>query len=249
MRLNFPQKSNGIYVLSRVQIDQLATTLLAQFYPNNLIHSTPLNTVHLLQEHLGLNVKRANIGCFNSGILGLTVFGDEVEIPSYDEMHRPMILNETYGTVLISKDLFHADNLPRQRYTEAHEAAHFILHRAYYLQNSKVTANRNAANFQYIACREVGKQFHMPKNDHEWLEWQADHLAAALLMPKEIFCIFIRSTIKNLGISGSILGDDKYTNKREIEEIITAAAEQFNVSKTAAKIRMIHLGLIQKPIY
>ena len=123
MRLNFPQKNNGMYILSTDQIEQIATAIINRYYPENLIHSTPLDTIHFMQEILGLDVRHANIGTFGSGILGLTVFGDEVEIPSYDEMYRPMILEETFGTVLISNDLMGIENIARRRCTESHEAA------------------------------------------------------------------------------------------------------------------------------
>ena len=246
MRLKAPQKQNGMYLLSKDQIEDIATEIIAHYYPENLIHSAPLDTMHFMQEVLGLSVRRANIGAFGSGIMGLTVFGDEVEIPSYDEMYQPIVLKETFGTVLISKDLFHADNLPRQHYTEAHEAAHFILHRDYYKIALATFANRTANTFQFIACREIGKPIASPKNDHQWLEWQADHLAAALLMPKEIFQNFARSVMQNKGISAGYIADG-YTSRRQIEEVTSAVAERFFVSRQAAQIRMSHLGLIQKP--
>jgi Zn-dependent peptidase ImmA (M78 family) len=245
MQLNFPKKENGMYILSRDDIDSIATAILKKYYPQNLEMPLPLNTMELLEKHLGLKVKRKFIGTLRSNILGLIVMNDEVEIPSYDEMYRPTVLQETYGTVLISLHLIGRENINRRRYTEAHEGAHFILHGEYFECASAAVAQRGENHLNYIACRRMEIYNASPKNDTEWMEWQADSLAASLLMPKNIFYSFARNVIKENGISRGYLITSSYANKRQAFEIITKIAEQFNVSYRAAQIRMLHLGLIK----
>ena len=94
MELTYPQKSNGLYVLSRMAIEQIATDVLKEYAPQNLEHPLPLDTRDMMENYLGLIVKHAYIGSFNSGILGLIVMSDTAEIPSLDEMFKPMILQE-----------------------------------------------------------------------------------------------------------------------------------------------------------
>lgn len=245
MQLNFPKKENGMYILSRDDIDCIATAILKKYYPQNLESPLPLNTIELLEEHLGLTIKRKYIGTLRSGILGLIVMNDDVEIPSYDDMYRPTVLQETYGTVLISQHLIGRDNIPRRRYTEAHEGAHFILHSDYYNQAKTTIAKRSNNHLDYIACRQVEIYKGPPKGDAEWMEWQADSLAASLLMPKDVFYKFAKNVIRENGVSRGYLINSPYANQRQAFEIITKIAEQFNVSYRAAQIRMLHLGLIK----
>ena len=84
-----------------------------------------------------------------------------------------------------------------------------------------------------------------PKSDAEWMEWQADSLAASLLMPKNVFYAFAKNVIRDNGVSRGYLINSPYANNRQVFEIITKIAEQFNVSYRAAQIRMLHLGLIK----
>ncbi len=244
MQLNYSQKENGMYILSRDSMDDISTSILKKYYPQNLESPRPLNTTELLEEHLGLTVKRKYIGTLESGILGLIVMKDDVEIPSYDDMYRPVVLQETFGTVLISRHLMGRDNAPRRRYTEAHEGAHFILHREYYNQTDNITANRTNNPLNYIACRKVEIYGKSLRNEFAWMEWQADCLAASLLMPKNIFCDYAKKVIRENGVRRGYLINGTYTNRRQAFEIITEVAEQFNVSYRAAQIRMLTLGLI-----
>ena len=245
MQFNYPKKENGLYILSRDAIDNIATTVLKKYYPQNLELPLPLNTTELLEEHLGLTVKRKYIGTIESGILGLIVLNDEVEIPSYDDMYRPVVLQETFGTVLISQHLDGRDNAPRRRYTEAHEGAHFILHSECFNKTKQNVAKRSENLLGYIACRKMETNQKSPKNDFDWLEWQADSLAASLLMPKDVFYSFAKKVIRENGVCDRRCVISQYTNKGQAYDIIAEISEKFNVSHTAAQIRMLHLGLIK----
>lgn len=244
MQLNYEQKGNGMYILSRKDIENIATEILKEYSPENLEYITPLDTADFLENYLGLTLKKRYIGTMKSGILGLIVMNDMVEIPSYDEDFNQVVLEETYGTVLISPSLFNIKNMNRKRYTEVHEAAHYILHKQYYSQlQKKSKASRN----MYIACRKVELHNKIPKTNSEWMEWQADTLAAALLMPQKMFTVFAKAVLYKYGIfNGYIMVDDS-TRKGQARNIIKEIAEKFCVSYRAAQIRMLHLGLIKDP--
>ena len=248
MPLPYKQKDNGLYVLSKNDIEDIATDILKQYSPKNLESPTPLNTTEFLEEFLGLTVKQRYIGTLNSGILGLIVMNDIVEIPSYDLMFKPVVLEETFGTVLITPWLMGKNNLPRKRYTETHEGAHFILHREYYSKNAEATACRSSNPFDYIACRrvEINNGGNL-STDTEWMEWQADSLAAALLMPKDVFKDVAKNVIRHSGIKRDYLVTDYSKDKYYAVSIISEIANKFKVSYRAAQIRMLHLGIIRKP--
>ena len=244
MKLNYPQKESGLYILSREDIENIAEDVLKEFFPQNLILPKPLDTAELLEDRLGLTVKQKYIGTLNSAVLGLIVMSDEVEIPSYDEMYKPTVLQETYGTVLINKHLCVRENTARRRYTETHEGAHFILHGEYFKTTANSAANRKNNSREFIACRKVELYGQKTNNDSDWMEWQADSLAAALLMPGNVFCSFARSVMRKYGITGRHIVNNFYVNKGKVRDIISDIARAFNVSYRAAQIRMLHLGLI-----
>ena len=245
VQLDYKQKYNGQYILSKIDIEKIATDVLKEFSPSNLVMPTQLDTMSFLQDYLGLNVKRKYIGTFESGILGSIVMCDEMEIPSYDEMFRPTVLLETYGNVLISPNLSCRENAPRRRYTEMHEGSHFILHKDYYKCLEMESVNQH----KLIACRRMELLNDNPKTAADWVEWQADYMAAALLMPRDVFHDYARSIIRSFGVSRGYLTVSSSTNKRQAFEIISKIAERFYVSYRAAQIRMIKLGLIRENPY
>ena len=235
------QKSNGLYILGREDFEHIATVKLKEYSPSNLEQPKPLNATDFLENYLGLVVKNRHIIGF--GILGLTVMSDVAIIPSCDEGFSPILLEETFGTVLISPYLLGTENIGRRRYTEMHEASHFILHRSYFERASSI---RKTEAHGYIACREVEVFNKNRRTDEDWLEYQADALAAALLMPRDIFAQYTRKVMHNRGILSNYIAAPPYVSKSKIRDIISEVADVFRVSYRAAYIRMRHLGLIQE---
>ena len=240
------QKSNGLYILEREDIERIATVKLKEYSPSNLEAPKPFDTTGFLEEHLGLVVKSKYVFGFNSGILGLTVMGDIVQIPSCDEWFRPVVLEETFGTVLITPHLMGRENLARRRYTEMHEAAHFILHRPYFERAMAAEIKQRADDGAYVACRTVEMCRGSKRTDEDWLEYQADALAAALLMPRQVFYHCVRDIMRNRGITNAYIAPPPYVSRSKIRDIIAEVAELFQVSYRATYIRMHHLGLISK---
>ena len=246
----YRQKDNGMYILSRNDIDEIATETLKEYSPTNLLRPTPLKTTDFLVNYLGLVEKTKYICDFDSGILGLTVMGDEVLVPSYDIMYNKVILEETYGNVLISPRLSGHDNLPRRRYTEMHEASHFILHKPYFAKlEQSCAAMRTEYPCAFVACRKIELHNEDAKTDKDWLEKQADYLAAALLMPRQVFHSYVLTLFRKNGMFGNCLFVSKNTKDAKVYKIIQDVAEAFCVSHQAAKIRMINLGLLRESRY
>lgn len=242
--MHYRQKSNGMYILSRSDIEQIATQKLQEYSPLSLESPTPLKTTDFLEDHLGLLIKYRYICDFKSGILGLTVMSDEIPIPSYDEMFHRVVLEETFGTVLITPMLMGRENIPRRRYTEMHEAAHFILHQPYFRQCEQSIATRSEYPRTFVACRQIEIHNERPKTDVDWLEYQADALAAAMLMPRDVFSSYVCDLLRKNGIRNNHIYAGPYTDKRKVHSIIYDVADTFLVSYQAAKIRMLHLGLL-----
>lgn len=243
MELNYTQGSDGMYILTRVDMEKIAHDLLKEFSPQNLETPMVFDVDSFLSDYLGLLVKERYIGVIGCEALGLTVMSDAVEIPSLDECFRPVVVTETYGNVLISPSLHGRKNLGRKRYTKAHESAHWILHRPYF--QKKEQSNESRISQGFVACRTVERYTPQSKENVDWLEWQADTLAAALLMPGEIFKEYARRLIRHAGVLRGYLEGDNAKDKRIFYEISPSLCQHFSVSLRAAQIRMIHLGLIR----
>ena len=82
--------------------------------------------------------------------------------------------------------------------------------------------------------------------DFDWLEYQADALAAAILMPKNVFVSYTRDVLKKNGVRRNYLCVDTRESHTIVHRIIYDIANTFNVSYQAAKIRMLHLGVLKE---
>ena len=128
-----------------------------------------------------------------------------------------------------------------------HEAAHFMLHQPYFANCEKVAAaSRCEYPCNFIACRNIELHNERPKTDSDWLEYQADALAAALLMPQNVFRSYVRNVLKKNGIRLNCLYTNPNTRDKRAQSVIYDVAKTFDVSYQAAKIRMLHLGMLRE---
>jgi len=241
MELGYRQKANGMYILNKYQMDDIAAMLLREYAPSTLEYAQPVDIDALAEEGLFLTVLDKTLG-MNNSILGLTAFEDVEGVPCCDEMFRPTTVDLEAGTVLIHSWLRGLQNRGRRRFTVAHECAHWVLHRSYYSPTNQQYTFRTQ-RLPYIACRaaDIERAHPGPKTDEEWIEWQADSLASSLLLPLVPFRQVANRAIYKGGrryLSGPV--------DREYIEIIEEIADTFRVSKTAAEIRLKQLGYIVK---
>ena len=239
MELNYAMKTNGLPILSKDDIEELAARVLHSFAPSVLSHPKAVDIDMIAYDNLFLTVKNHRLSS-DASILGITVFNDIEERADLNEYCNIDIeLPLPAGTIVIDSSLTSYNNQPRRRYTLAHECAHWILHRTYHSPNNQQYKFRKQ-RLPYIVCRDTSIEIkrYTFTTDSDWLEWQADTLAAALLMPYNTFKAYAQQYI--------------YFDKRrylsivsyEYIEIIEDVANRFKVSKRAAEIRLMNMGLI-----
>lgn len=229
LELRYPKDKNGLYRLDRYAIEEIATSALEESSPANLNIPMPLNVDSFLEDYQGLMLKYAYLGLPGKEILGATVMANEVELPGLDLMQHPTVIYATRGTVLITTELGGVKDRPRQRYTKMHEAAHWMLH----------------SDQKKFLCRQVERYRNKARTTADWREWQADALAAALLMPKAVFHDYAKYAIRRAGAPRDFLEQGSRVDHRVFNDSIGDIATRFGVSHRAAQIRMIHLGLIR----
>ena len=85
MELNYKQRANGVYILSKEDIEKIATDTLKEFAPQNLDYPAALDTDSFLVDHLGLLLKERYLGIpGHESVLGLTVMCESAEILTLD---------------------------------------------------------------------------------------------------------------------------------------------------------------------
>ncbi|SDN06607.1 ImmA/IrrE family metallo-endopeptidase [Acetanaerobacterium elongatum] len=233
----FHVTKNGVPILSKQDIDNIAEQLLQDFCPGVFNKPMPIDVDSFAQNYLGIEQDFQFLS--HCGIyLGMMVFNDTNKIPVYNPKTKTAeYISAKARTVIIDNTLLDSKQEHRYRFTMGHESAHSILHTGYFVRNQDEVPAPNSFPAAMIQCR-VDAQKCKPKPLEQWtdsdrMEWQANRFASALLMPKSMVMKLIQ------GISFS---------EEEFREAfyVVKTSRVFNVSCEAAKYRLLELGLIKR---
>lgn len=241
MKLNCTYNPNGLPILSKAQINEVAEEILHLYFPELLRDAKPLDLLRLMQEFLYIDL-RTDILTKDGRILGMMSFRDQPFLVWREEKgFMPIDLPE--GTMLIDARL---KSIPsRLRFTEAHEVGHWILHRWLY-SGIHMDYEFRKTGFSYVSDeKDPGEQSKKnPKQAHtdrEWAEWQADTFAGALLMPQSVFVPQAEELLKTHGYSDLRLVSG--VNVEDGIQVVGQLADIFQVSKRSVRIRMRGFGM------
>ncbi len=220
-------------------LESIATQLLEQYSPQNLTQAAPLDVYGFTENFLQLQVDFLNIS-EDKSILGLTSFNDGLFLSWDEERQESRPINIKKGTVVIDNSIVSEKYPGRERFTVAHECSHQILHKYRY---KNVTDAMNAVLLCSQRSIEKLSDF-MVKDTAWWLEWEANRLAAELLMPKMVIeKLFYSECDSPSQGSGKVMLNEK------VDAFIHEMASVFQVSYTAMKIRLITLGYLIDRVY
>ena len=141
--------------------------------------------------------------------------------------------------ILIDRVLPH--DSPRFRWTLSHEVGHFVLHRKLY------PSNISREPQEFIDTKEELRFIRTARrSDLQWIEWQANQFASALLLPRPIVYAAVVSVQQELNIprAGSIYLDDQTCNLGAYINVLSRVSAKLNVSRTVLRIRLLHLGIL-----
>ena len=208
--------------LSRADLSHIAGKYIDQYYTRFGISKDdpePIDPERLASSVLGLNVKMLPL-CSDGSILGLTVFqkcGFTVTLGDGTKLVEVFMPKD----VVIDSALASDSCTGCRNFTIAHEAAHHILADLFPNDYGKAVKCRG-----HIAYRERNGQ-------PSWEEWQANTLAAELLMPTFLVNAEIERAALCLpnGILYKSASDPNY------ERILEMAA-RIGVSWSAIRIRL-----------
>ena len=241
MQIPLAQKSNGMYLFSSKDFDGVAELVLREYAPYMLEKAQPLDIEALADEAYSLTI----IDRYLSGrgtVLGLINFNDyKMELMSLEKKVQEEIVMS--GTIIIDARLMPDEHHHRRRFTVSHEVAHWIIHRQMYYPGDRKYCLRTSDS--YIMCREADPTRKKPRgywSDKDWLEWQADKFASAMLMPASVFYPTAQAVMKKHHASSYIL---EGCGSKDAADVITELTEIFDVSRTAVRIRLKQAGYLR----
>lgn len=221
--------------LSRRDLENIAERVLVSYRNLPEVKKKKMYRVDpelLLTKVLGLNIEYQHLSVDGS-ILGLTSFEEvEVEVLDYTDMDSFFILDGR--TVLVEQDL-HNDSaqVGRCNFTLMHEGGHQILKRLF--------PNEYGGTQQVPVVHYYKHNSEKNKPISDWEEWQANTLASAILMPRDL----VENGMYLFDLGKKIRCLNRITDIRTYEKF-SALAEFLGTSKSALAIRMKQLNLLDK---
>jgi len=151
-------------------LDVIARNVISRYDPSLLHTPAPIPIEKIIEKVYKLTIEFQYIRK-NGRILGETVFEDCL-VPIYDRLNNEGYKLEPFaaGTLIIDASLFNCRGDGRYVYTCAHELAHWVIDKDYFLQLGKTAAMTAKA----VRSSETDKE----------IECQANRLACRILMPK-----------------------------------------------------------------
>ncbi len=236
------RKKSGAPVLSKKEIDTIGENIVGDFMPEALKSPQEIDIDLLAQDYLGMEQDFQYLS--HCGVyLGMTVFNDTDKVPVYDpSTNRAEYISAKAHTVIIDRTLLENNQEHRYRFTMGHEAGHEFLHKEYFAYDPDQLTIWDLNGMSHpamVQCRVDTKKLDCAQNttwtDRDWMEWQANALSSAMLMPASM----VRMVADNFARTD--LGHDFY-----YYALADRVASVFNVSFEAAGYRLNNLGYIPR---
>lgn len=220
--------------LSRIDIEVIAEKIIKAYRELPEVKNKKIYRIEpelLLTKLLGLKIEYQHLS-LDGSILGMTSF-QEIGVEVFDEADTDTFFFLDGKTVLVEKDL-QQDSGQRGRFnfTTMHEGSHQIFKMIY--PNDYGVRNAEPVHFY-----KVNSERNKPISD--WEEWQANTLASAILLPKDL--VLQGMFLFDLGEKIKCLNKVHYP---VVYDKFSALADFLGCSKTALAIRMKKLGLLEQ---
>lgn len=230
---NYERGRNGLYVLSKNDIDVEAENVLRQYCPKCLLKPCEIDIEKLIED-MGLNLCYASMSK-RQDILGAFVFNKGI-IPIYD---GDELSNNYYNSKTIIIDSHLADtNDPRLKFTYGHELGHYVTqYDVFHINDNQLSLfDDNVKRENAIICKRENLECVNFFNEHkklttmeDWQEWQANYFSSAILIPRCTLKMALKQYLDNYDVMEqkpplNILDFDK------LEVVIADLCDTYNVS-------------------
>lgn len=226
---NLKLSKDWVPYIRKKDFDDIAEKFLRKYYPQALTQPTPVPVETIVSE-MGLSIHQEKLTIDNS-VFGKMVFKDtDVEVIE-DEKLVSKHFNK--GSILVDKDVVFKRNVGSYNNTVIHECVHWELHKVFH--EVKMVLDKDHS--QVSSWTEENLADSSMWTSLDWMEWQANGIAPRILMPKVQTRIKIRELFQTL-----TLVNPDISRSELVQEVVDNLATFFEVSRQAAKIRMIDLG-------
>lgn len=222
---NLKLSKDWVPYIRKKDFDAIAEKFLRKYYPQALTQPTPVPVETIVSE-MGLSIHQEKLTIDNS-VFGKMVFKDtDVEV-----IEDEQLVSEHFnkGSILVDKDVVFKRNVG----SVIHECVHWELHKVFH--EVKMVLDKDHS--QVSSWTEENLADSSMWTSLDWMEWQANGIAPRILMPKVQTRIKIRELFQTL-----TLVNPDISRSELVQEVVDNLATFFEVSRQAAKIRMIDLG-------
>lgn len=218
-------------IINHADYEQAAIDFLKKYYPKGLVQSGYIDPMEVAKG-MGLNVILRSI-TEDCSVFGQVYFRDcDAELYNGKTGEMEMV-HISAGTIIADKNTFFLYNFGKFNNTIIHECVHWAFHRKAF----ELDRLCNKYETSMIGCRVVGGVKGRESNAVSIMERQANALTPRIQMPMGAFKTRAIKWIREYR---------ERTGRPElidiIEPVIDALAIDFNVSRLAAKIRMVEAG-------
>lgn len=226
---NLKLSKDWVPYIRKKDFDAIAEKFLRKYYPQALTQPTPVPVETIVSE-MGLSIHQEKLTIDNS-VFGKMVFKDtDVEV-----IEDEQLVSEHFnkGSILVDKDVVFKRNVGSYNNTVIHECVHWELHKVFH--EVKMVLDKDHS--QVSSWTEENLADSSMWTSLDWMEWQDNGIAPRILMPKVQTRIKIRELFQTL-----TLVNPDISRSELVQEVVDNLATFFEVSRQAAKIRMIDLG-------
>lgn len=227
---------NGIPILSASELESIGDALIKDFCPEVISKPQEVDIEAFSELYMGFKQDFQYLS--HSGfIMGMMVYDDTDFIPVYNPQNNEAeYVHADKDTVIIDSMLLEKHQEHRYRFTLGHEAGHGGLHSSL-LKNKENNSVSGSNEHNWLQCTnktvQAGKAVAGEKSSIDWMEWQANSLTSAVLMPR----LSIGNALKKFDTFKLCDFEFAYCAVSYISQL-------FNVSEQAALIRLQKLGYI-----
>ena len=236
----WPQSFSGVPILSKDDMESIADSKMKEFHSIDGSDEPSFSVWKFATRYLKKQVRFEWLSN-NGSILGLSVFSNGTRLPFYIPEEDDLDWRIVDGnTILLDRSLEQAGqvSIHRPRFVLMHECAHQILHANYY-RSLALKLKPKAAAYSIQKSSEPENRFNDRKKsweDLDWIEWQANYLAAALLMPKFMIDYVHQESMALISYKDKVRLH--YSEYLAYQSLILETARYFRVSPIVAKLRL-----------
>lgn len=229
----FELSNNLIPILKKEELDDYATSIVENVYPEALEEPQPIDEMEFAKR-IDLNIVYKDFE--DDDVLGQIHFED-TDILAYAN-YGEYLFSEDEGSVVVSKGTAIIDGSTRDsqysgkaRNTVIHECIHWYKDQKPILLAKMLKKQKSA-----VLCCKKG-DIYSQSDPQSWIEWHARALAPRVLMPKKPFI-----EMAEYFITQEIVENPELPEPDIYAQVVKDLAAFFGVSQSSARIRMTDLG-------